>query len=78
MFRYEEKSLFGYVPTPDEPIQGQPVASLQSLEFRFLKRDKDSGNNTWQQEWHYGDGLPAAVEVRMEGDVILVPLVNGL
>jgi hypothetical protein len=78
VFHYEEKSLFGYVPTPNEPIHGQSVATLQTMQFRFLKKDKDAGNNAWQPEWHYGDGIPAAVEVRMDNDVILIPLVNGL
>jgi general secretion pathway protein J len=74
-FRYEEKSLFGYVLSKDEPIQGRSVATLRSMQFRFLKKLKDT--NAWQDAWSYGDGLPAAVEIRIEGDVILIPLVNG-
>jgi hypothetical protein len=74
-FRYEEKSLFGYVPSTNEPIQGQSVATLQSMHFRFLK--KGEAGNTWQEIWNYGEGLPVAVEVRIENDVILIPLVNG-
>jgi prepilin-type N-terminal cleavage/methylation domain-containing protein len=75
-FRYEEKSLFGYVLSKDEQIQGRAVATLREMRFRFLKKGKDA--NSWQGDWNYGEGLPAAVEIAIEGDVILVPLVNGL
>lgn len=75
-FRYEEKSLFGYVFSQDETIQGRSVAAFRSMRFRFLKKH-DDGRNTWQDSWNYGEGLPAAVEVHMEGDAILIPLVNG-
>lgn len=76
-FRYEEKSLFGYVPTVDEPINGRPVATARLMQFRFLRKRQDAAN-TWQDSWNYGDGLPLAVEVRVDDDRILIPLENGL
>ena len=76
VFRYEEKPLSGYVPSYDEQIQGRSIATLASMQFRFLKKGNDA-ENVWQNTWNYGDGLPLAVEVRIEGDVILIPLVNG-
>ena len=73
-FRYEEKQLFGYVPLPAESVDGQSIATIRSMRFRFLKREKDQ--DSWTDNWQYGDGLPAAVEVWIENDRIVIPLVN--
>jgi len=77
-FRYEEKSLFGYVPSVDEQVNGEPIATLRSMSFRFLRRNNnvDPMDTSWVDEWKYGDGFPVAVEVHIENDAIVIPLAN--
>lgn len=38
---------------------------VQSLEFRFLDRDKAAGSSVWRQSWDIADQLPSAVAVTL-------------
>jgi prepilin-type N-terminal cleavage/methylation domain-containing protein len=74
-FQYEEKNLLDYEPTTDERIEGEPLSKLSDLRFRYLKR-LPSDEWSWADEWKVGDGLPRAIQARLNSDVIVIPLVN--
>jgi prepilin-type N-terminal cleavage/methylation domain-containing protein len=74
-FRYQEENLLGYVPSSNERIEGEVLAKLSALRFRYLQR-LPSEAWSWADEWKLGEGLPAAIEARFDSDVIVIPLVN--
>jgi prepilin-type N-terminal cleavage/methylation domain-containing protein len=74
-FLYGEKQLDDYVPTDDEPLPTEKLASFQSIQFRFLAVEKD-GSFKWVDEWKADMGLPAAVEAMLGNRRLLVRLVN--
>jgi len=73
-FLYGEKLLFGYVPSEIEPVPEQRLANFNSVRFQFLKRDEE-GNRMWLDDWKVDMGLPIAVQVHIDEDVLVIPLV---
>jgi len=74
-FRYDEKRLYGYLPGQEESPQGERLASFHTLGFRFLT-ENEQHERIWVKEWPFGAGLPIAVEVKIENDIMVLPLVN--
>lgn len=74
-FRFEERRLFGYVPSENEEVKGESIGIFSNMRFRFLTRD-EGGHYAWVTEWSDDGPLPFAVEVTLGEDVIVVPLVN--
>ena len=73
-FAYREHFLFGYDPNEIYDDTSHLLASFEVAEFRYLGADQD-GQPEWKQVWERGSGLPRAVEIRIDGDYLIVPLV---
>ena len=74
-FRYEEKNLLGYVPQEYESIEGEILSTFSDVRFSYLRTDAED-KHSWSEAWALGEGLPGAVRVQIESDVVIVPLVN--
>ena len=73
-FAYDEQFLFDYDPTEITDHRGQLLAQFENIEFRYLGSDRD-GRLQWIDEWKFGAGLPGAVQVRIDDDYVVVPLI---
>ena len=73
-FLYYEQFLFDHEPDEITNRGGQLLAQLQDVEFRYLDSDRD-GKLRWIDEWESGTGLPGAVQVRIDDDYVVVPLI---
>ena len=73
-FMYDEQFLFDHDPNETTNRQGQMLAQFQNVEFRYLGSDRD-GRLQWIDEWESGAGLPGAVQVRIDDDYVVVPLI---
>ena len=73
-FLYYEQFLFDHEPDEITNRGGQLLAQLQDVEFRYLGSDRD-GKLRWIDEWESGTGLPGAVQVRIDDDYVVVPLI---
>lgn len=73
-FLYDEQFLFDFDPNEILDRQGQVLAQFQNAEFRYLSSDRD-GRLQWIDEWEFNVGLPAAVQVQIETDYVVVPLI---
>ncbi len=73
-FLYRETPLF----VSRGEIRGNPdrsVGAFSKVAFRFVGSRKE-GPNVWFDEWHEDMGIPVAVEIRIDDDVLMVPMVN--
>ncbi len=73
-FDYGESVLLDYQPGGFRFEDLQPLATFRTIEFRYLGTDEDE-ELVWLNEWERGDGLPRAVQVHVEDDYVVVPLV---
>ncbi len=73
-FLYYEQFLFDHEPGEITNRGGQLLAQFQDVEFRYLGSDRD-GKLRWIDEWESGTGLPGAVQVRIDDDYVVVPLI---
>jgi len=74
-FMYGDKPLMEYDPKkPDEPPQAA-LAQLKQVSFEFLGADNQQ-RPAWIKEWKNEDGVPAAVRIRLDDDMFIVPMVN--
>lgn len=74
-FDYGESLLFDYQPAAFRLEDFQLLATFSAVEFRYLGTDQD-GELIWLNEWERGDGLPRAVQIRVDEDYVVVSLVN--
>lgn len=72
-FDYGETFLFDYQPDMFAPAALQPLAMFAAAEFRYLGASRD-GEPEWLTEWEQGRELPRAVQVRVDEDYLVVPL----
>ena len=73
-FLYYEQFLFDHEPDEITNRGGQLLAQFEDVEFRYLGSDRD-GKLRWIDEWESGTGLPGAVQVRIDDDYVVVPLI---
>ena len=73
-FNYGELFLFEYSPDDFPAEELQSLATFSVVEFRYLGTNRD-GELEWLTEWERGRGIPRAVQIRMEDDYLVVPLV---
>ena len=73
-FDYGESILFGYQPEVFRRDDLQALAEFSTVEFRYLGTDLD-GELVWLRVWERGMGLPMAVQIRIDDDYVVVPLV---
>ncbi len=73
-FVYDEQLLFDHEPNEITNRQGQLLAQFRNVEFRYLGSDRD-GRLQWIDEWESGAGLTVAVQVRIDDDYVIVPLI---
>ena len=74
-FFYGEKDLFSYSPGGQADDPGRSLGAFSTLSFRFFSRT-EQGEPVWSDEWKVGMGLPVAVQVEIDGDVLVIPLAN--
>jgi len=74
-FLYGEKPLFGYIPTEDEPLPQTELATFRTVTFKFMSKD-EKDNPVWKSEWKLGEGVPIAVQVQIDSDILVVRMVN--
>jgi hypothetical protein len=72
---YAETDLFSYVPGQQTALEAHSVGTFQSVRFRFFSRTQE-GEPVWRDDWSPVMGMPVAVQVEIEGDVLIVALVN--
>jgi len=72
-FAYSENFLFDYQPGAIVESESRILADFSRVDFRYLGTDRD-GRAEWIENWELGDGLPRAVEVRIDDDLTVVPL----
>ena len=73
-FIYDEHFMFDYDPDRIVDREGRQLGSFETVEFRYLGADRDGGPR-WMEEWVLGSGLPGAVQIRVDDDYVVVPLV---
>jgi prepilin-type N-terminal cleavage/methylation domain-containing protein len=73
-FDYGESVLFDYQADVFGEEDLQPLVEFSTVEFRYLGTDLD-GDLEWLTEWERGMGLPRAVQIRVDDDYVVVPLV---
>ena len=73
-FVYDEQFLFDHEPDEITNREGRLLAQFQNVAFRYLGSDRD-GKLRWIDEWESGTGLPGAVQVRIDDDYVVVPLI---
>jgi len=73
-FDYGESYLFDYQPDVFLNENLQPLVAFTTVELRYLGTDLD-GELEWISEWERGMGLPGAVQIRVDNDYVVVPLV---
>ena len=72
-FEYGETFLFDYQPDLFASAELQPLATFAAVEFRYLGANR-GGEPEWLTEWERGGELPRAVQVRVDEDYLVVPL----
>lgn len=73
---YGEKEMVGTVSPFVEEVTGTVIGAFGNVTFEYLGAD-GKGKAVWLNEWPLADAaLPSAVRVRIDGDSIVVPLVN--
>ncbi len=72
-FTYSEHFLFDYRPGAIIDTERRTLAEFSEVDFRYLATDRD-GRAEWIENWGLGDGLPRAVQVRIDNDYTVVPL----
>ncbi len=71
---YRETPLF----LSRDQVKGDPekiVASFSRISFRYVAPQKE-GPAVWVDEWTEEMGIPIAVQVRIDDDTFLIPMVN--
>lgn len=71
---YREKPAAEYVPDSSNSLE-QTLGQFSRIEFRYLATDA-LGDGVWQGQWREDDGLPVVVQVRIDEDIVTIPLVN--
>jgi hypothetical protein len=74
-FLYKEQDLFSYRPGAQSGEPWRTLGTFDALSFRFFNRTQQ-GEAVWSAEWMDGMGMPLAVQIEIDGDVLLVPLAN--
>ena len=74
-FLYGEKDLFGYIRSDDEGLPTTELATFGSVTFQYLGSGEEN-KPKWLDEWELGRNPPSAIRVRLDGDTIIVPVVN--
>ncbi len=74
-FQYNEKFFYGDTPIQERLMKTRQLATFQAVRFRYLAENEQE-ERIWVEEWEMGTRLPVAVEVRIDNDVMIVPLVN--
>ena len=72
-FDYGEQFLFDYREDVFPLDDLQPLATFSNVELSYLGTDPD-GERVWLTQWERGMGLPRAVQIRLDGDYVIVPL----
>jgi prepilin-type N-terminal cleavage/methylation domain-containing protein len=72
---YTEASLSEYAPENSKAGISQRFAGVSGIRFRYLTEDRE-GRRIWAREWRQEMGLPLAVQVQVDRNVVTIPLVN--
>ena len=73
-FTYSERFLFDYRPGEIVDAEARILADFSRIEFRYLGTDRN-GRAAWMENWELGAGLPRAVQIRIDDDYSVVPLI---
>jgi prepilin-type N-terminal cleavage/methylation domain-containing protein len=74
-FLYSETPIHGIAFERDETLPPKVLSTFDQLSFEYLAGD-GRGAPVWITDWPSGAGLPAAVQVHLGGDTLVVALVN--
>jgi general secretion pathway protein J len=72
---YGEKPLYAYSPADKEEPPAKEFGRFHQLSFSFWDGNRD-GDSKWVTQWTDKMGLPAAVRVRVDDDVLTIVLMN--
>ena len=72
-FNYDEQFVFELDPFDISEGPMEVLGDFKVVEFRYLGLGRD-GELQWMDEWELGAGLPGAVQVQIEDDYLVVPL----